>query len=293
VSRHPPRLLVTGARGKVGRAVVEAALAAGHRVVLTDIGTPAYGPDLGPPYLRADLTDFGQAVGVIAKARPDVIIHTAAIPDPAHDPAHVTFATNATIAFTVAEAVVQLGVARLVNLSSETVPGFVTAERPFLPDYVPVDEAHPIRPQDAYALSKAIGEQICDALVRRSDTSVVSIRASLVLSADDYAGFVKALHAGPVRTIPNQWSYVDVHDLADLILLAATADTNGHEIVYAAQPENLMGRPLDELLRGAYGDAAPPLRPLERPDASGISSAKARAVFGWMPSRSWRDVLGH
>jgi hypothetical protein len=34
-----------------------------------------------------------------------VVVHTAAIPDPVHDPAHVVFATNCTIAFNVAEAV--------------------------------------------------------------------------------------------------------------------------------------------------------------------------------------------
>lgn len=41
------RLLVTGARGKVGRTVADAAVAAGHRVVLTDVAAPAYGPGPG------------------------------------------------------------------------------------------------------------------------------------------------------------------------------------------------------------------------------------------------------
>jgi hypothetical protein len=28
------------------------------------------------------------------------------------------------------------------------------------------------------------------------------------------------------------------------------------------------------------------------PDAPGICIAKARAMFGWSPKRSWRDELG-
>jgi UDP-glucose 4-epimerase len=32
------------------------------------------------------------------------------------------------------------------------------------------------------------------------------------------------------------------------------------------------------------------VRPLDRPDASAISSAKAARLFGWVPSRSWRDT---
>ncbi|TQM11296.1 NAD-dependent epimerase/dehydratase family protein [Pseudonocardia kunmingensis] len=288
------RLLVTGARGKVGRRVVAAAQAAGHRVTATDIGAPDYGPaaDAGAaPYLRADLTDYGQAIAIVHKARPDVVVHAAGLPDPAHDPAHVVFATNASATFNVAEAMARSGIGRLVYLSSETVPGFVTAERPFVPDYLPVDEEHPVRPQDGYALSKFVGEQICEALVRRSDATAVSVRPSLVVSTEMYPTFVSRLQQAPVRPFPNQWSYVDADDLAGLVVLAAAADTPGHEVVYAAQPDNLLGRPLADLLKQAYGDTAPPLRDLPRPDAGGIAIDKARRVFGWNPKRSWRDHL--
>ena len=48
-----------------------------------------------------------------------------------------------------------LGVPRFVNVSSETVPGYFFPERPFLPDYLPVDEEHPLRPQDPYARPSA------------------------------------------------------------------------------------------------------------------------------------------
>ena len=287
------RVLVTGARGKVGRRVVTAALAAGHRVVATDLGAPAYGP--GDPaearYVRADLTDYGQTIATVHVARPDVVVHTAGLPDPAHDPAHVVFATNVTAAFHVAEAVARSGVGRLVYLSSETVPGFVTAERPFVPDYLPVDEDHPLRPQDGYALSKFVGEQICDALVRRADVAAVSVRPSLVLTEDDYATFVPRLQRAPLRPFPNQWSYVDADDLADLVVRAAAATTTGHEVVYAASPDNLLGAPLADLVAAAYGADAPPLRELARPDAGGIAIERARQLFGWDPERSWRDVV--
>ena len=289
------RLLVTGSRGRVGSRVVTAAQAAGHRVVATDLSAPVYGPPTGTgeaPYIRADLTDYGQAIAVVQRARPDVVVHTAGLPDPAHDPAHVVFATNVTATFNVTEAVARSGVRRLVNLSSETVPGFVTAERPFVPDYLPVDEDHPVRPQDGYAVSKYVGEVLCDALVRRADVSVVSVRPSLVVSPDMYSTFVAAIQRAPLRPFPNQWSYVDAEDLADLIVLAAVAETAGHEVVYAAQPDNLLGRPLAELLAEAYGNSAPALRDLDRPDAGGIAIGKARELFGWNPRRSWRDHMG-
>ena len=39
--------------------------------------------------------------------------------------------------------------------------------------------SYPLRPQDGYALSKYVGEVVCDALVRRADVSAVSVRPSL------------------------------------------------------------------------------------------------------------------
>ena len=78
------------------------------------------------------------------------------------------------------------GVRRLVNISSETVSGFIFAERPFLPGYLPLDEAHPVRPQDPYALAKLFGEQLCDAAVARSELRCISIRPTWVQNADSY-----------------------------------------------------------------------------------------------------------
>ncbi|MDO8391307.1 MAG: NAD(P)-dependent oxidoreductase [Actinomycetota bacterium] len=281
------RVLITGARGKVGSFAAQAFRAAGHRVTLTDIGPARYGLSDDPSrYVRADLTDYGQTIATVMAARPDVIVHAAGIPDNSHDPGPTIFANNTVANFHVMEAVAHTGVGRLVYISSETALGFITAERGFLPDYLPVDEEHPRRPQEAYSLSKSLGEDLCDALVRRSDATAVSIRPSLVLAPADYALLAPLQRPGPSF---NHWSYVDVEDLADLIVLAATGTTPDHEVVYAAQPDNFMGKPFAELVATTFGADAPPLRDLDRDDCGGISIAKARRLFGWNPTRSWRD----
>ncbi len=53
------RVLVTGARGKVGRAAVAALMGAGHDVRATDLFPPVFErPEFGEPeYVQADLTD--------------------------------------------------------------------------------------------------------------------------------------------------------------------------------------------------------------------------------------------
>jgi nucleoside-diphosphate-sugar epimerase len=283
------KVLVTGANGKVGGAVVAALLDAGHEVVATDLARPTFERQLGgePTYLQADLTDAGHAYAVVRGT--DAVVHAAAIPDPAHNPPAVVFGNNLMATFNVLEAAVRLGAGRFVNISSETVPGYFFPERPFLPDYLPVDEEHPVRPQDPYAIAKHFGEQLMDAAVRRSDLRCISIRPSWVQWEGNYER-----NLGPDVRDPAPsagfWSYVDLYDLAAAIRLAVESDLPGHEVLYVASPDNSTGRPLAELVRRHYGERVP-LRPLAREDASGISSAKATRLLGWHPARSWRDHL--
>jgi UDP-glucose 4-epimerase len=87
------------------------------------------------------------------------------------------------------------------------------------------------------------------------------------------------------------WSYIDIYDLADAIVLAASNTTlEGHEVLYIAAADNIGGRDLAQAMADHYGDAVP-VRPLTRVDASGISCEKAGRLLGWTPRRSWRDYL--
>src|SRR5215213_9849905 len=135
------RILVTGARGKVGAATVAALSDAGHDVTATDVGRPAFEADRDAvAYKQADLTDAGDAFAIVRGH--DAVVHAAAIPEPTRNPAHVVFQNNLMATFNALEAAVRWGLPRFVNVSSETAPGWFFAERPFLPDYLPVDEEH-------------------------------------------------------------------------------------------------------------------------------------------------------
>ena len=292
------RVLVTGARGKVGAAAVAELSRAGHQVTATDLGTPDYGA-LAPgeaPYLQADLTDAG-AVHAIVRGM-DAVVHAGAIPDPIHHPPHVVFANNVMAGFNVVEACVRWQVSRLVNISSETVPGFIFAEREILPPELPIDEQTPAAPQDPYAFGKHVIEQWCDAAIARSDLTVVSIRPSWVQrDADDYERNLGPLVRDPTTRSLGFWSYTDNDDLAVAIRLAVEVELSGHEVVYIAQPDNATTWQLDDLVAAAFPDADINLRnttaaaPTAGTGRSGIDSSKAQRLLGWSPTRSWRDVL--
>jgi UDP-glucose 4-epimerase len=259
-------------------------------VVATDVAPSSYerAQPGEPRYVRADLTDAGSAFAVVRDA--DAVVHAAAIPEPTHEPPHVVFHNNLMATFNALEAAVRFGVARFVNISSETVPGFFFPERAFLPDYLPVDEEHPIRPQDPYALSKHFGEQLMDAAVRRSDISCISIRPCWVQWEGNYERNLGPMVRDPSEWSPNAWSYIDAYDLADAIRLAVESDLPRHEVFYIASPDNVPNRPFAEAVRERFGDQVE-IRPLDREDASGISCRKARDLLGYRPSRTWSDYL--
>jgi UDP-glucose 4-epimerase len=283
-------VLVTGVRGKVGSATAKALAKAGHAVTGTDLmrgvfERPAPGE---PAYIQADLTQPGDAFAVMRGM--NAVVHCAAIPDPTHNPPATVFQNNLMATFNAIEAAIRFGVSRFVNVSSETVPGFFFPERPFLPHYAPVDEDHPILPQDPYALSKYFGELLMDAAVRRSDIRCISIRPCWVQHEGNYERNLGPQVRNPSVLCPNFWSYIDVYDLADALVLAAQSSLPGHEVFYIASPDNVGNRPLAQMIRKYYGEGIE-LRPLAREDASGISCAKAVKMLGYAPRRSWRDYL--
>src|SRR3954451_16546312 len=233
------RILVTGSRGRVGPATVDALSAAGHDVTACDLGAPVF--EAAPPgaaaYVQADLTDPGDAFAVVRGH--DAVIHAAAIPEPTRNPPHMVFRNNLMGVFNTLEAAVRFDVPRFVNVSSETVPGFFSPERPFLPDYAPVDEEHPIRPQDPYATAKHFSEQLMDAAMRRSDTRCLTLRPSWVQWEGNYAADLAPALRDPEGTpSASFWSYIDAYDLADALRLGAEAELDTHQGVFIAPPRN-------------------------------------------------------
>jgi len=247
---------------------------------------PAAGP-ANVDFRAADLTDQGQTWELISEFDPDYVVHYAAYPNPlGHGGAHV-YENNTISTYNVLSGAGDAG-ADVVWASSETVYGTVFAEPSFLPDYFPIDVDHPKRPEDPYGTSKVAGEEIAKMVTRRYDVSVASIRPSWIQAPGEYScrdpDYVDDLSAGA----GNFWSYVDVRDVAEMVVAALDADLAGHEAFNCVARDNALGRPLRELLREQYGRV--PAEFDVEGDASAYATRKAADMLDWTPEHSWRDA---
>jgi nucleoside-diphosphate-sugar epimerase len=274
------RVVVTGASGKAGRAVVGDLLEHGHEVLGVDIARPTDAP---PEFLLADLAEFGQAAECLAGA--DAVVHLAAIPANRIKTEATTFRTNMLSTFNIFEAARVLGTSRVVWASSETIFGL-----PFdreQPAYAPIDEDHPPYPESSYAASKLLSEELGRQLQRRTGRPHVALRFSNIMEPDDYQRFPSFWDDAQLRRW-NLWGYVDVRDVALSCRLALEADVGAEHFVIAAA-DTVMNRPSHELMAEVYPSV--PYRKSDGEFDTLLSIDKARKLLGYEPQHSWRDVV--
>jgi nucleoside-diphosphate-sugar epimerase len=274
------KLVVTGASGKAGRAVVRDLIEHEHDVLGVDLVSPTESP---AAFLLADLTDFAQAVECLAGV--EAVVHLAAIPAPGIHTDEATFRTNILSTYNVFEAARLLGLRRVVWASSETILGLPFKREQ--PAYAPIDEEHPAYPESSYALSKLLAEELGRQLCRWSGTPYVALRFSNIMEPEDYERFPSFWSDATLRRW-NLWGYVDARDVAQSCRLALNADVGGEHFIVAAA-DTVMNRPSRQLMAEIYPSVPCRLTPGDFDTL--LSIEKARKLLGYQPVWSWRDHI--
>jgi nucleoside-diphosphate-sugar epimerase len=291
------RVVVTGGAGRLGRAVIAELVARDHEVCSIDLEATA--PASARP-LPADLRDAGEVYAALASVRPERIVHLAAIAVPFSATEPRIYRTNVQMAFNVCQAAVDLAAGAVVVASSPTVIGYGNP-RGWSPDYLPLDEQHPVRPWNAYALSKQACEDTMRMFVQQVGDRVrfAAIRPCYVVSRDEWQGAptqqghtMRDRLERPELAAASLFNYVDARDAADLVaLLVAHPDEapNGQVFFVGAA---------DALSRGPLADVLPRFHPGTAGHADALtgeqpafSTQAAQRLLGWKPRYSWRTEL--
>jgi nucleoside-diphosphate-sugar epimerase len=289
-------VVVTGGSGKAGHATIRELLDHGHRVLNVDVAPPR---EPLCHFLRADLTDLGQAIdalraspGTVDRRRAplgeaDAVIHLAGIPAPGIAAESTIFQNNMMSTYNVFSAALRSGVRRIVWASSETVFGLPMTRT--TPVFAPMTEEHAPAPETGYALAKLLCEQMAREMQRwNPDTCFVGLRISNIFTESDYAA-IPGFQADPESRKWNLWSWVDSRDVAQACRLALDHPAGGAEVFTIAAADSLMPIPSAELM-AQYFPGVPLSNSLGQYDTL-LSIDKARAVLGYAPKHTWRTQV--
>lgn len=262
------KIVITGGAGFLGKYLVEEFK--DYEVTVFDIVEhPTVKTHIGNiEKLSACLSAFEGA---------DAIIHVAACVSLSKCFQEDMFRINSTGTFNVHEAAHRLGIKNVISTSSEATYGFFFKKRDFLPQYLPLDEKHQLRPQDCYGLSKKVGEDIAQSYTDAYGMTTSVIRPPWIVSPKDYEihkGF-KVGTAFPLDTF-GTFAWVDVRDLARAYRFVLEK-SKGHEIYNVCADDSTSNEPLHTLLPKIN-----PNLPKFNEEGPGLSNKKIKAL-GWSP----------
>ncbi|HET7762784.1 MAG TPA: NAD(P)-dependent oxidoreductase [Phycicoccus sp.] len=285
----PRRVLVTGAHGKLGRAVVAHLREVGVDVLAVDRSSGGDPRDVEGEFLTVDLTDYGQVLEAVTGTTDEheAVVHLAAVPAPGLVTNAATFANNSAATYNVFAACRAAGIRRIVWASSETVLG-LPFDTP--PPYAPVDEDYPPRPESTYSLNKVLEEEMARQFCRWDPELVmVGLRFSNVMAVEDYADF-PAFDADPHLRKWNLWGYIDARDGAQAVERGLAHRTPGADVFVIANADTVMSRSSASLMAEVFPDV--PLRRELGEHETLLGIDRARRVLGYEPRHSWRDHVG-
>jgi nucleoside-diphosphate-sugar epimerase len=283
------KVVVTGGSGRLGQFVIRDLLGHGYQVLSLDRVPPR--EKLCPSWL-ADLRHSGDLFEALNGAYG--IIHLGAYQAPNLTPDAETLSNNVSATYNVLRAAADMGVKKVVIASSTAAFGFIYATKLWAPEYLPLDENHPSKPQDSYGLSKVLGEQIADSIVSlNGDMTISSLRFPGVNFDLSYESF-RERWRNPRSRAKGFWTYIDARDAATACRLALEARFKGHDVFIASAPKNCMIQPTMELVKKHLPKGAK-IKKVAGTHWSCVDSSKARRVLGFKPQHIWQDYLkeGH
>lgn len=287
---------VTGGNGKIGSEILAHLGEHGYRTV--NISRGKQRENVSDEYITTDILDAGETYGAVAAADVDAVIHMATITNPHHHPEYRTYESNVMSAAHVLEASNSLGLEAVCLASSINAMGSEHQQRPADVRYLPVDEDHPLTPDDPYGIAKHAMEVTADGIGRRpsTDMTISSLRYPWVPNEEEMREhFVERdrsleglsdAHAATARDV--LFSYLHIEDASEIARKAIEADFEGHEVFWAVAADTTASVSTAELVSEYFSGAD--VRTDFTDHECLVDLSKAATLLGWEPQRSWRNM---
>lgn len=300
-------ILVTGGAGRLAYYVIEYMLDKGYRVTGFDRVSP--NPEVfpkGAQFVLGDLTSLDDCMRAVSLSEADAIIHLGGI---THDtvmqpgskriqrlPEDECMKVNTMGTYYMLDAARRFKhVKTFIGASTYYALGVGSrpSGTPFQVDYLPIDEEHPLRPEDSYGLSKLLNEETMKAFTRAYGIRTVAFR----LQGVDYP-FQKERYQYGITIEPNPnhkggprgttYQYLDPRDAAQAFMLAIEADNLEPFEAFYLSTDSRHVEDTKEVVAKAWPDLIPLAENLEGNEGL-ITCKKLREKLGYKPQYSWRN----
>ncbi len=307
------KVLVTGGAGYIGSVVVEQLIKQGHEAVVYDNLSKGHAAAVAPEatFIKADLIDRDALISALDQNRIEAVIHMAAsslVGESVEKP-HIYFANNIGAGLSLLDAMLTVGVKKLVFSSTAAVYG--------APETMPITEEAPQNPTNPYGESKVIFEKMLRWYDAAYQLRYASLRYFNAAGASERFGEdhdpethlipnvlrIAAAQSGQVNIFGENYNtpdgtcvrdYIHVIDLADAHVLALNALEKRSEIYnlgygsgYSVAEVVEMARQVTK--RWISTEAAP--RRAGDPPVLIASPDKIMRDLGWNPRHSELDSI--
>lgn len=298
------RILVTGASGFVGQALITRLneLGYGVRAALRSSSAQFSSEDNVVVGNINEKTNWKQALASI-----ECVVHLASrthiTDDKSADPLAAYREINVSGTAHLAKQAISSGVRRFVFMSSIKVNGESTTSEPFC-------ESSPPQPQDPYGLSKLEAERVLRSITQGEGMETVTLRPPLVYGPGVKGNLLRLLRMIdrgiplPLASVNNLRSFIGVNNLADAIIFAIEARVAAGQTYLISDGEDLSTPELIRKLSSSMG-RHPSLWPCpvsllnfvapligKREEVSRLTgslqvdSSRIRKELGWQPRHS-------
>ena len=169
------------------------------------------------------------------------------------------------------------------------------------PEYLPLDEKHPVAPWNGYAASKVAVEQLGAMFARRDPDGprIASFRPCYVIAPEEWAGaLTQQGHTilerldDPALAAVALFNYVDARDAGDFVLrwLERAGDVPNGAVFFVGAPDSLLRTPVGPALAEFVPATTHAAHALD-PESPVFSSELAERLLGWRATRTWRTEL--
>jgi nucleoside-diphosphate-sugar epimerase len=241
------KIMLTGASGLIGKEVAKGLVSAGFEVLATDLVKDELSP--AQSFVVGDLvsSDFVSLLDFSC----DAIVHLGSIPRPGIASDETVLHNNVIGTYHVFASAAEKKVPLVVYASSLSIYGYAWSTGTS-PDYVPVDEKHPLYHFESYALSKEINERSADMWANRSETAFVGLRFPHTHTEALFAEMAQKMREGDKEILEQGakifWAYLDLRDAVQGIITVIKRGAKGSKTYNFAAPDTYAHRPTREMM---------------------------------------------